>query len=226
MTTTTAKLLIKPLGRHHGLFLCLVGSILLLLTLFCSHYFWLQYRMPLMLMVLISVVIVFIGSLKLSEPQHSFILTPQKLHFARRYGYWQLKWSKIKVIKQVTETCGIEQYHLPYIGIALTNITAIANNISPRLASRLLHEQRPLLAFCLRHQLIAPEQSVINFDAFTSNDGYQITGPVAAFLHHTKVLHHALGYHLYIPETALDRDINDFVTLLKNCQASNSHYLT
>lgn len=218
----TPTLLIKPLARHHALFLSLLGSIILFLSLLLSNFFWHQARLPLMLMILIAIVIIFIGILKLSEPQHSFIITPQKLHFAHRYGFWYINWNAISYINQIAETHGIEQHHLPYIGIRLKNLTEIACNISPRLASRLLHEQRPLLAFCLRCQLISAEQSGIDFTAFFDNNGNTITGPIAAFLHHSELLKNALGYHLYIPETALDRDIIDFVTLLKNCKNSNT----
>jgi len=214
----TPTILIKPLARHHANFLSLLGGITLLLTLLLCNFFWHQARLPLMLMILIAIVIVFVGVLKLSEPQHSFILTPQKLQFSHRYGYWQLSWSQISHINKISETYGIEQYQLPYIGIRLKKLTELVSNISPRLASRLLHEQRPLLAFCLRHQLISAEQSVINFTAYVNNNGNEITGPIAAFLHHSELLKSALGYHLYIPESALDRDIIEFITLLKNCK--------
>jgi len=214
----TPTLLIKPLARHHAQFLSLLGGIILLVTLLLCNFFWHQAKLPLMLLILIALVIIFIGILKISEPLHSFILTPHKLHFAHRYGAWELNWAEIHYINQVSETYGIERHELPYIGIRLKELTEIANNISPRLASRLLHEQRPLLAFCLRHQLISLEQGVINFSAYQDKNKSEIIGPIAAFLHQSELLKNALGYHLYIPETALDRDIHDFITLLKNCK--------
>jgi len=214
----TPTILIKPLARHHANFLSLLGGITLLLTLLLCNFFWQQARLPLILMILIAIVIIFIGILKWSEPQHSFILTPKKLHFAHRYGFWQLNWQQISYINKISETFGIEQYQLAYIGIRLNNLSKLACSISPRLASRLLHEQRPLLAFCLRHQLISAEQSIINFTAYIDDNGNEITGPIAAFLHHSELLKNALGYHLYLPESSLDREINEFITLLKNCK--------
>jgi len=219
---------IKPLARHHGLFLCLLGSFLLLCSLIISSYFWQHIRLPLIASILIAIVIIFIGLLKYSEPKHSFILTPQKLSFAHRYGHWQLNWQQISYIRQVSETQGFQYHQLPYIGFRLNQLTDVAANISPRLASRLIHEQRPLLAFCLRYQLITTEEAVINFDAYTVTNNNQaaltITGPVAAFLHHSETLYRALGYHLYIPASALDRDIDEFVALLKNCHQSSNEY--
>jgi hypothetical protein len=214
----TPTILIKPLARHHANFLTLLGGITLLLTLLLCNFFWQQARLPLMLMILIAIVIIFIGILKWSEPQHSFILTPQKLHFAHRYGFWQLNWQQISHINKISETFGIEQYQLAYIGIRLYNLSDLASTISPRLASRLLHEQRPLLAFCLRHQIISADQSIINFTVFNDNNGNQVSGPIAAFLHHCELLNKALGYHLYLPESALDREINEFISLLKSCK--------
>jgi len=219
---------IKPLARHHGLFLCLLGGGLLLCTLIISGYFWQHIRLPLIATLLIAIVIIFIGLLKYSEPKHSFILTPQQLNYAHRYGQWQLNWQQISSIRQVAETQGFQYHQLPYIGIRLNKLTDVAANMSPRLASRLIHEQRPLLAFCLRYQLITTEEAVINFDAYTLTDQKQtahtITGPIAAFLHHSETLHKALGYHLYIPASALDRDIDEFVALLKNCHQSSHEY--
>ncbi|MBL4910473.1 MAG: DUF2982 domain-containing protein [Alteromonadaceae bacterium] len=222
---------IKPIARHHGLFLCLLGSLILTCCLFASYYLWQQARLPLMTTILIAIIILFIGLLKYSEPQHSFILTPEKFIYAHRYGQWQLTWPQISYIKQISETQGFEYHQLPYIGIRLKRLTDIASNISPRLASRLLHEQRPLLAFCLRYQLITLAQATINFDAYITSKNNKgavknitITGPVAAFLHHSETLQQALGYHLYIPESALDRDIDNFVSLLKNCHSSSQYY--
>jgi len=216
---------IKPIARHHGLFLCLLGVIVLLMSVLTSYYFWQDARLPLIALILIAITLIFIGLLKYSEPQHSFILTPEKFTYAHRYGQWQLNWQQLSYITQVSETQGFEYHQLPYIGIRVKNIADIAANISPRLASRLIHEQKPLLAFCLRYQLITLEQATINFENFIidnpknkTHNTTTITGPIAAFLHHTTTLQQALGYHLYIPESALDRDINDFVTLLKSCK--------
>jgi hypothetical protein len=222
---------IKPLARHHGLFLCSLGGLILLCCFLASYYLWQQARLPIIALILIAMVTLFIGLLKYSEPQHSFILTPKKFIYAHRYGQWQLSWQQISYIKQVSETQGFEYHQLPYIGIRVKNIADIAANISPRLASRLIHEQKPLLAFCLRHHFITLEQATINFERFiifnNKNETHNtttITGPVAAFLHHSTTLQQALGYHLYLPESALDRDIDDFVGLLKNCHNCSQSY--
>jgi hypothetical protein len=113
---------------------------------------------------------------------------------------------------------------LPFVGIRLTAIATLATSISPRLANRLIHEQRPLLAIAIRLQLISFEQSQLNFSPFTLANGEKIKGPLAAFLHHSSVLHNALGYHLFIPESPLDRELNEFCVLLNQCKQSACHY--
>lgn len=224
MMKKESELLIKPIARHHAFFSLLLGYTLFLITLLLGQYFWQQARLPLILIILVSLVIIFIGIVKLSEPKFSFKLTPAALSYYHRYGQWRLEWQYISYISQLTETYGIDQKSLPYIGIRLTSLTPIVNSISPRLASRLIHEQRPLLAFCIRYQLLTSEQCTINFEPYIAENNRVLKGTVAAFLHHTEILKSALGYHLYLPQTALDREINDFSVLLKQCKNSAITY--
>jgi hypothetical protein len=124
----------------------------------------------------------------------------------------------------MNETLGVNQLQLPFIGIRLSAIATLVNSISPRLANRLIHEQRPLLAIAIRLKLITLDQSQLNFSPFILANGQIIKGPLAAFMHHSSVLHEALGYHLFIPESALDRDLNAFCVLLNQCKQSTHNY--
>jgi hypothetical protein len=171
----------------------------------------------LLLLLLASLLIIFFGILKINEPQYSFILTRQWLTHIHRYGQWRISWQNILRIDQINLTQGIEQLTLPYLGIKLKQLTAISEHISPRLANRLLHEQRELVMLCLQLKLIDYQQSHINFSPFALNNT-MVSGPLAAWLHRSELLHQVLGFHLYIPCSALDRDSLDFIRLLRQCQ--------
>ena len=218
MTTTITTRKIKAIARHHGLFITLLGLIALVIVLgFCFNY-WHQARFVLMFMVLTCLVTIFIGLLKLAEPQHSLILAPETLTFYHRHGRWKLKWQHIRNIHSVTNTVGIERQELSYVGIKLYSVDALASNISLRLANRMIHEQKPLIHYCIKQQLITMEQGVLNFEPYRLTTGEVIKGPLAGFLHHCEILHQALGAHLFISASSLNSSIDDFVVL-------SNHYL-
>lgn len=204
---------IKAVARHHGLFITLTGFIALLIMAWLCSYYWQQARFALMFMVLVCLVTIFIGLLKLAEPAHSLILTAETLTFYHRHGRWQLNWQQIRNIHCVTNTVGISREELNYVGIKLNSVDSIANNISLRLANRMIHEQKPLIHYCIKHQLLTFEQGILNFEPYVLKDGRIIKGPLAAFCHHSEVLHHALGAHLFIAASNLNGSIDDFVFL-------------
>ena len=138
---------IKAIARHHGMFITLMGFIALLLVALLSSYFWQQARFPLMFMLLTSGVAIFIGLLKLAEPQHSLILKTEDISFYHRHGKWQLSWHQIHNVHSVTNTVGVTRKELNYDGIKLPCVDVLVNNISLRLANRLSQEHKPLIQY-------------------------------------------------------------------------------
>jgi len=224
MTTPLPIINIKAQANHHAIFLLLVGWILLLLTLLVSQYYWQAFKLVLIFIFLVAIVIMITGLTKYLQPQFSYHITPEKLKYLHIYGNWQIAWQQIQAIKPIREVYGITSIDRPYIGIRLINLETLAQQISPRLANRLIHEQQPLLKFAFVQQLLSFEQIQLNFTPFILQSGLEISGPIAAFLHHCKSLQSALGYHLYLPETSMDRALNDFHQLLKQCQNASRHY--
>ena len=190
--------------------------------------YWFQAKFVLLFLVLVSLVCIFIGVNKCLEPQHSFCLTPSTFTYQHKYGSWQLTWDKIANIKPICENAWLERINLPYVGIKLHTIDSIIDNISPRLASRLIHEQRPLIHFAIQHQLISFEESIINFSPYkiqnNKHDSGLLKGPKAAFMHQVTLLHKAYGYHLFLPQTACDRAPSEFSELLNDCLRNYKNY--
>ena len=217
---------IKAKAKNHGLFLVCLGSGLLLLSLFTTLFFWQQARLTLIFIDLVALVTCLLGLVKLMEPKISFFITPEALCYQHRHGKWRLLWQDIHLINPIRETRGIDIQALPYLGIRLKDIECLVGNISPRMANRLIHEQRPLILYCLLNNLMTLEQGSINFMPYKLTDGTSIRGPLACFLHHSCALKKALGYHLFIPDTAMDRDIADFSRLLRQCKDATGLYQT
>lgn len=215
---------IKPQAKHNGLFLTCMGLIFLAILLIISQFFWLQAKLPLIFLISASLVSLALGIAKLLEPPISFSITPEKISYYHKYGNWQLSWPEIANINIITSSHGLERLQLPYIGIRLHDLSTLANKISPRLANRLIHEQRILLVHSVQQQLLTIEQSQMNFEPFQLSDNSQIKGPIAAFLHQAERLQEALGYHLYLPANSADRTLDEFNQLLKQCRASAGNY--
>ena len=216
---------IKANANQHGWFLILFGSTALFIILVLSHYFWRELRLTLIYLILLVIVIILTGILKRLEPTYSLILKPQGIRYFHKYGYWHLSWQQIQNINQLKETSGLTRLELPYIGIRLYDLESLVDQISPRLANRLIHEQKPLMAFAIMHQLISLEQSQLNFSPYQLLSGELVKGPLAAFLHHSQTLYSSFGYHLVIPESSIDRGLNEFCQLLKQCKVAAQHYL-
>lgn len=224
MAASLPTITIKAQANHHALFLILVGCIALILTLLVSQYYWQSFKLVLIFLVLVSLVIIFTGLTKVIQPKFSYYITPKRLEYWHIYGKWQLTWQQIQQIRPIREVSGLTTITLPYIGIRLVNLDMLANQISPRLANRLIHEQQPLLRFAFIQQLLSFEQIQLNFTPFTLQSGMQISGPISVFLHQCQNLQLALGYHLYLPETTMDRALDDFQLLLIQCQQASKHY--
>lgn len=224
MTTPLPIINIKAQGNHHAIFLLLVGLTLLMVTLLVSQYYWQTMKLVLIFIFLATLVVIITGLAKYFQPQFSYHITPKKLTYLHIYGNWQLSWQQIQSMNPIREVSGINTISLPYIGIRLVNLEALAQQISPRLANRLIHEQQPLLKFAFIQQSLSLEQIQINFTPFTLQSGLKVSGPIAAFLHHCQSLQSALGYHLYLPETSMDRELNDFHQLLRQCRHASQYY--
>lgn len=220
-TSNSDELLIKPKSKNHAGFLILLGVCSLLISFLLNSIFWHEYKFQLMLIMFACSIILLTGLLKKSEPETSFKLTREYIHFFHRNGEWSVKWNKITRIGQPTANTLFEKINLPYVGIKLKDITFIADNISPRLANKLIHEQRELLILAARNNEIKLESGLISFEPFILNSKVY-KGPTAAWLFRTEQLVSIYGYHLYLPETSFDRELHDFMNLLNNCK-QHSH---
>lgn len=194
-----------------------LGGVLILVSMFFNLLYWNAYKIQLMMVFLACSIVFLAGMLKHSEPDISYKLTRQQLFFFHRNGDWSINWKDIVRIGQPTANTIFEKLNLPYIGIKLKDIAYIADNISPRLANKLIHEQRELLILAARNNEITLESGLISFDPFTlHNKVYK--GPIAAWLFRTEQLNKVYGYHLYLPDSGFDRDIDAFLALLKQCK--------
>ncbi len=224
MYEAAPEIAIKAVARKNALFLTVVGCAGLLVCMLAANFWWDSLRLVLVLLILVSFLVMLLGIFKHFEPEDSFVLTPQLMLHRHRHGQWQIDWDNIMIIAQPRVTQGIEAKDLNYIGIKLRDLDLLSKAISPRLANRLLHEQRDLHVLSCQLASTSVFEGLLNDSPYKTAQGQKVIGPVAAWLHRTKLLREAFGYDLYIPLNACDRPPHEFIALLKQCKEASIDY--
>lgn len=221
MTSTVKKTVhIRPYSKRNGITLTFVGGVLVVigiaLFLVSATYF-----VQGLVSFCIGILALVLGVAKMFEPEASLSLHHDRLIFRHRKGQISLPWSVVQRIDTVRVHHGMEQIDLPFIGIKLKDITPMLDSISPRLATGLLTEQRPLMMTAA-----AQDESLDTLEAYLGAEFTPLnlgeknySGVLAMFGHRSQMLNKYLGYHFYIANDSLDRPASNAITLLRNyCQ--------
>ena len=209
-------LFIQSAARRNKLFLVLLGLCFFAIS-FSVASWWPSYQLHVVLGYLVGILLILIGLLKYFEPVDSLCLTDQQLTYLHRYGQWSIDWSDIVLVMQPSFHYGLERRDIPYLGIKLRDISGVIDSVSPRLASRQIHEQRDILVLACQQKLITVEQATLNFAKFKYDDRI-IDGPKAAWLHQMVVLRQAYGCDLYIPINSFVQQPAQLIALFKQYQ--------
>lgn len=210
---------IKAIGKRNGLTTFLMGvgvcAVAILLLAFLPQSLYLVGVFALSA----SIVTMLIGWFKVREPDYSIELTKSHMRYCHRFGHWQVEWRNIQRVDVPRVALGMEQQDLGMIGIKLKSYDGLLTSISPRLATNLLLEQRPLLLHADQCKTGACYSAgLIEDDKFKTSEGKLITGIPAMLANRMTKLRANLGYDLFISVTELDRTTDEFVKLLKACQ--------
>lgn len=132
----------KLTTKHYiGLFVSIITVTLAFVSYFNSQ----LSAISVCIMVVLVAVVLLLMIKVINTPCISFTLTFMHCQYHSRYGGWTTTWHNIAHIGHAT--LGSQGWHssLPWIGIRLKNYDAFIRNICPRVASRILLEQRILL---------------------------------------------------------------------------------
>lgn len=230
MTAPIPKVMhsISPAARRHG-----VGFALLGLFIFAASMFLWLIEAPLptpawALLWIISAAMIFLGWAKVFEPEVSLNITPERIEYLHHRGTWELDWDNVVRVDCPRTHKGLDAVELPYVGFCVRDIEPILQCISPRLSTHLIGEQRHLLTTALRHERPDIHDYSPYFDipdAFIAPSGTRYTGVQALFAIRCRQLRELLGYELYVPESALDRPLDEFIQWLRQLQASRNEHL-
>ncbi len=209
---------IKPMSRHNGWTLTLVGLVLMPVLLLINYWLDGQGQLVVIFLFLVGLVMTVLGILKLREPVYSFSLSADTLHFHHKIGGWSLHWSNIIRVDQPRLHSGLDLVALPYIGVKIRDYDEFLPLMSPRLVVHLLTEQRPLLAMALRHGAVSRhhlQDWLVEDGEYRSAGGRHYHGLAAMLGHRMTHLRELYGYDLLIHESNLDREVPEFIALLR-----------
>lgn len=208
---------IHPLSKRNGITLTIIGVIALIFGI--SLFLWNADNFAIgLLSFSIGAVLTLLGAAKQLEPDITLSLNQQGLSYFHRRGQVQVDWDNIQRIDIPKVIHHGQWITLPYVGIKVKSINKILDVISPRLATGLLTEQRPLLMTAsAQDDDIATLETYLGaeFTPLVVNDE-RYRGVLAMFGHRSLMLDKYLGYHLFISFDSLDREGEDFVRLLKD----------
>ncbi|MGF1723891.1 DUF2982 domain-containing protein [Photobacterium nomapromontoriensis] len=159
-------------------------------------------------------------------PELTFTLTFMHIQFHCQHGGWVARWKNIDKIGQAE--IGVDGWYqpIPWVGIRLKEYEEFIEAICPRVASKLLIEQRVLLIMAHKSQRAEFNQQIENilFDdkPFVTTSGRRLKGLQAMLANRMRYNRQFLGYDFFISEDLMDRPAADFAGLTRHYLAASS----
>lgn len=179
-------------------FYMVVGVALLLIGM-GGQSLWPDLILQFGMLCLAALTLFMIGFTKQFEPIVSLIFDNKTLQYFHRYGQWSVNWSNVNRVHIPVFHYALEHRKVSYIGIKLNELEELVDQFSPRLASRIIHEHRDLLALAVSQGDATRSDVQINFNPYKFASGYKVTGPMATCLHQMDLFAKVYGAHLFIP---------------------------
>ena len=171
----------------------------------------------------VSLVALLIAWVKYREPKFSFIISRTNILYKHRHGQWLLDWQNIERIDVPKVSHGLQHRSLDMVAIRIKDYSVFLKEISPRLMTNTLIEQRALLF----HEMPPSKDcttgschnnDMLEHDYFKDSNGMEYKGIQAMFANRMTKLRARLGYDIFVDGSTLDRSELEFVDLLRQCQ--------
>lgn len=219
----TDTIYIRGVSSHNGLTSLLIGAGALLLGSLAINVLPELFFLAGILIIVAGIIAVFIGVFKIREPKFSLEITKEAITYHHRLGKWQISWDNIQRVDVPRVHMGLEHVDLELVGFKLKQPDTFLLNISPRLITHLLMEQRPLVvkaekANCNTGRCYGDD--ILEDAKYRTSDGIMIKGVTAMFANRMRKLQAGLGYDVFISINELDRSAQEFVTLIRQCHDS------
>lgn len=212
---------IKASSSSNGVVSILVGFSLIFLGALMLAFLPQIFFLPGVFIISGGIVGLIIGWFKLREPNYSLEITKEHIIYHHRRGKWRIHWDNIQRVDVPRVSRGIETVELEMLGFRLKNSDSFLDDISMRLITHLLLEQRPLVMHNLDPNCTTGRcygDDMIEDEKYTRQDGSEVKGVTAMFGNRMLKLKERLGYDVFISTNELDRSPQEFIQLIKDCQ--------
>jgi hypothetical protein len=170
-----------------------------------------------------------IGFFKTQEPYYSLLLTAKQLTYQHKYGSWQLSHTNFKYSGVPKIVAGFEVIELNAVGIKVNDMDEFLAALAPRIAGKLLIEQRNLFMQLVKAHCKSgdcPSEWLVEDNHYHSQQGINYSGLIAMFANRCKHLKLLTGYDLLLPASVLDRDIWGMSSNLNNWKRNPCEFIT
>ncbi|WP_084722289.1 DUF2982 domain-containing protein [Photobacterium aquae] len=187
---------------------------------------WEPFRAPpaSAIILLVSAIMLLLGYKIRQGRELSLTLTFMHLQFHSHYGGWLAKWHNIERIGQASVQTDGWYEPIPWVGVSLKNYDPFLTAICPRVATKLLLDQRILLVMAHKRLSDPPfELEDILFDdtPYITADGQTIKGLMAMLANRMRYNRELLGYDFFISEDFLDCSAAEFAGLARRYLAAS-----
>lgn len=210
---SNATLKLRAQGARNGIETLIVGSVGVVFIMLFNLLRPGEISIIEIFLVSLCLAAIFVGFLKTQEPFYSLVISEHELTYQHKYGYWSLAATNVhhSGIPKVEQ--GLEQHEINAVGIKLNNHDEFLAQLAPRIAGKLLIEQRHLFMQVIQKHCKngnCPSEWLIEDNCYTSMNGHNFTGLIAMFANRMQHLQLLTGYDLLLPASVLDRNIWDF----------------
>lgn len=216
-------------GAKNGIEILLVGGVGLLFIMIVNQLRPGNISVVEIFLVSVCFAAVLVGFLKTQEPFYSIIITPYQLSYQHKYGVWHLSCDNFHHSGIPTVDNGFEHLELNAVGIKINNIDAFLDSLAPRIAGKLLIEQRHLFMQVVQKNCKngnCPSEWLIEESQYSSQNGISYTGLIAMFANRAKHLQLLTGYDLLLPASVIAGDIWEFSASLNKWKRDPFQFIT
>lgn len=177
----------------------LLYSLLCLLLLVCFSVILAepQHTIALSILIMLSLLGMIVGWSKLREPVYFLECDDQGVHYHHINGSWLLPWTGF-LYCTVPQ---LENNNIAFIGFKVTDYDTFLNNLSLRLAVKIMHEQRALFMEALKLSCRSGQclsELMTDIDKFKTKE-QRYDGVKAVFANRMTRLAAVTGYDIFVP---------------------------
>lgn len=215
-------------GAKHGIEVLIVGAIGLLFIMLFNLLRLGEISILEIFLVSLCIAAITIGFFKTQEPFYSLVLTTEQLTYQHKYGVWYLAHSNFKSSGVPKIAVGLEHLELNAVGIKVNDMDEFLTSLAPRIAGKLLIEQRYLFMQLVKRHCKngdCPSEWLAEDTQYRSKNGISYNGLIAMFANRAKHLQLFTGYDLLLPTSVLDRDIWGFSANLNKWKSNPCQFI-